>query len=187
MQLQTFGGVLEQDALVRIREMADAEGERRFRGVAAEVSMPIGDYAGRACASATDVASIFGVSRQAVQSLLRSSAKDIPNASETVEDSSSKFNLRLKTTLVFWPGFLACALRGRSEVARRIALDLVRVEERERVATAAGQVLGEEAAAELSRLRHVVAEELPRLRQVALDLPRLNQAAFAPEPEVSHA
>jgi hypothetical protein len=144
----------EHAAVTRIRAIAQEEGERRFRAVAQDAGLPLGEYDGKSCATTNGVAEVFGVTPRAIRWLLNELNGDLPGASETVpavlvrkDCGAGKLNFPAqadKVTLIFWPGFLACALRGRTEVARSIAVDLVRAEDAGRVAQAAGTVLKEE-------------------------------------------
>jgi hypothetical protein len=141
----------EHAALARIRALAaeegEREGERRLRAAAAEAGITLGEYQGRSCTLVRDVARVFGVTERAVQKALSDANGDLPGASMNVPRSrfGEVANLKFATstphvTLVFWPGFLFCAHRGRSAAAEA----RVRTEERERTASAGGQVLLEE-------------------------------------------
>jgi len=144
-QLQLAAG--EQAALARIRALAADEGERRFREAAEQHGISLGEYQGQACALVRDVARAFGVTDRAIQRALVDVKADLPGAAKTLvgEDLARLTNLKFASrtpnlTLVFWPGFLFCATRGRSAAAAAV----VRTEARERTAAAAATVTAEE-------------------------------------------
>jgi len=174
----------EHAALARIRALAAEEGERRFRGVAQDVGLALGSYEGRACTLVRDVAPVFGVTDRAVQKMLAEVATDLPGASAefnpaNLQGTNFKFVPNAtRITLVFWPGFLACALRGRTDVARRLALALVQTEERERVATAAATVTREEYSRVLAQRNELAAaleDSTKQLAQLAAEQRHLRQ------------